>query len=171
MLYDIGHSCVDCSHCVRSYWFRSKVVEQNLLDSRKKKKSFTVTSRCFSEDQGWWFEFDTPVIWTQILQRSPPSGHSHKNVTFQPTTVRKADVCTSGGLGLHQGSLCSWGFGLSYGGSSSSWRPDEPSQETPTPPPPTPHLNGHWWENERMLSDRQRCTPSMRTMSPFERQT
>lgn len=109
----------------------------------------------------------------QTSQRTPPFGHSHKNVTFQPGIVTRAALYTpSGGLGLHQGSLCSLEVQRSHAG----WRPKDPGQDIKEPPPPSRSLyrllgGGHWWENERMLSDRQRCTPSMRTMPPFERET
>lgn len=64
----------------------------------------------------------------------------------------------------------------SHGCSSAGWRPKDPGQDIKEPPPPSRSLyrllgGGHWWGNERMLSDRQRCTPSMRTMPPFERET
>lgn len=113
----------------------------------------------------------------QTSQRTPPFGHSHKNLTSQPRIVTRAAPYTpSGGLGLHQGRLCSWRSSALTVVVARAEGQRTPARTLKNPPPPTRSLYGllggdHWWENERMLSDRQRCTPSMRTMPPFERQT
>lgn len=59
-------------------------------------KSRTTTGPYNLSISRWTLSVCGRLRWLQIPQRTPPSGHSgHRNVTFQPATVRKVAVCTA----------------------------------------------------------------------------